>query len=116
MSPSNATAQRGQGEYRGGEPGVAIITGVTFAAREVTYSRVEGLAIFEGDIVLGVADELERALAEHRARIRARDDPGERPFRGRDPRRAPPLAGQDDPVPDRLGPTGSRAGPGRDRA
>ncbi len=74
MSKSNGGAQWGQGEYRGGEPGVAVISGVTFGPREVIYNRVDGLAIFEGDIVLGVADELERALKKHRARTRGSHD------------------------------------------
>ena len=76
MLQSNEGAQWGQGEFRGGEPGVAVISGATFGPREVSYSRIDGLAIFEGDIVLGVADDLEQALEKHRARTRAGNDDG----------------------------------------
>ncbi len=55
-----------QGEFRGGERGTAMISGVEFGPRPVIFSRVDGLAIFEGDIVLGTVDQLERQLAEAR--------------------------------------------------
>jgi len=34
------------------------VKGVTFGPKEVTYSVVDGLAIFEGDICLGNAEEI----------------------------------------------------------
>jgi hypothetical protein len=39
---------------------VAVITGRTFANKSVTYYNVDGLAMFEGDIVLGTVDEVRR--------------------------------------------------------
>jgi hypothetical protein len=36
-----------------------FISGVTFAPKAVQYSVIDGLAIFEGDIVLGTAEEIE---------------------------------------------------------
>jgi astacin len=44
---------KGSDEVRKG-----AISGVTFGPREVTYSVIDGLAIFEGDICLGRADEV----------------------------------------------------------
>jgi len=40
--------------------GTALIDGVTFETKEVQYAEVEGLAIFEGDIVLGTIEEVEK--------------------------------------------------------
>ena len=37
-----------------------LIPGETFAAKEVTYAAIDGKAVFEGDIVLGTVDEVER--------------------------------------------------------
>lgn len=44
----------------------ALITGETFGARAVTYSVIDGLAMFEGDIVLGTVDEVEQQTEELR--------------------------------------------------
>ncbi len=38
--------------------GTTVINGTTFAGKQVTYAEVDGLAIFEGDIVLGRAEDL----------------------------------------------------------
>ena len=38
----------------------ALIPGKTFAGKAVQYAVVDGLAIFEGDIVLGTVEEVER--------------------------------------------------------
>lgn len=43
----------------GGPIRTALIDGVTFTARPVQYAEVDGLAIFEGDIVLGRVEDLE---------------------------------------------------------
>jgi hypothetical protein len=41
--------------------GVAVISGVTFANKSVTYYEVEGVAIVEGDIALGPVDQVRDA-------------------------------------------------------
>src|SRR5262245_5482128 len=53
---------RDGGEFRGGRGSVqtALIRGNTFAAKAVQYVEIDGLAIFEGDIVLGTAEEVAR--------------------------------------------------------
>ena len=49
------------GEFRSStQIGTAIIGGNTFPARAVQYAVVDGLAIFEGDIILGTVEEVER--------------------------------------------------------
>jgi hypothetical protein len=50
----------------------AIIDGATFSARPVQYTVVDDLAIFEGDIVLGTADEVARRTQAHRDAIASR--------------------------------------------
>jgi hypothetical protein len=47
----------------------ALIRGTSFAAKAVQYVEIDGLAIFEGDIVLGTVDEVERASAMLRAEM-----------------------------------------------
>ena len=49
----------------------AVIRGETFEAKQVRYSVVEGLAVFEGDIVLGTVEQVDQ---ETEALKRARDD------------------------------------------
>src|SRR5262245_65707287 len=52
------------GEQRSGPvAGTAFIDGVTFARKGVQYANVDGVAIFEGDIVLGSVKDLKRAEA-----------------------------------------------------
>ena len=41
-----------------------FVKGNTFGHRPVRYSVIDGEAIFEGDIVLGSVDEMERLVAE----------------------------------------------------
>ncbi len=43
--------------------GTAIVARVTFVQKSFQYAEVEGLALFEGDIVLGTVDEV-RANAD----------------------------------------------------
>lgn len=58
------------GEFRGrGLVKTALIRGNTFAAKSVQYVEVDGLALFEGDIVLGTAEEVERASEQLRAEM-----------------------------------------------
>ncbi|MCH6484699.1 M12 family metallopeptidase [Pseudoxanthomonas sp. LH2527] len=49
------------GEFRGAGPvRTALIRGDTFGVRPVQYVEVDGMAMFEGDIVLGTVEEVER--------------------------------------------------------
>ncbi|MBX9400648.1 M12 family metallopeptidase [Lysobacter sp. BMK333-48F3] len=49
-----------QGEFRGGGPvRTALIRGETFRAKAVQYVEIDGMAMFEGDIVLGTVEEVE---------------------------------------------------------
>ena len=58
----NTSRSQGQsvesGELRSGlEVRTALIEGRTFRAKAVQYTVIDGLAIFEGDIVLGTAEQ-----------------------------------------------------------
>ena len=54
-----------QEEFRSSpEVRTGFIRGNTFGIRPITYSAINGEAIFEGDIVLGSVDEMERLVAE----------------------------------------------------
>ncbi|GGW96245.1 hypothetical protein GCM10010297_17650 [Streptomyces malachitofuscus] len=49
----------GSGELRSGPiAGTTLMRGVTFRAKALRYAEVDGLAMFEGDIVLGNVEEL----------------------------------------------------------
>ena len=48
------------------EVSTCLIPGETFGARAVTYAVVDGLAMFEGDIVLGTVDEVNQQTEELR--------------------------------------------------
>lgn len=61
------------GELRSdGQVKTALIRGNTFAAKAVQYVELDGLAIFEGDIVLGTAEE----VAAHSDQLRAETEAG----------------------------------------
>ncbi|GEP28304.1 M12 family metallopeptidase [Cryobacterium levicorallinum] len=49
-----------EGEFQAGESASGFISGVTFGPTEVVYYKVNNLAVFEGDIVLGTVAELEQ--------------------------------------------------------
>jgi astacin len=49
--------------YSISEPRSAFISGNTYNDKEVKYSVIDGLAIFEGDIILGTAEELEKSIS-----------------------------------------------------
>jgi hypothetical protein len=58
---ATGAASAGDGELRSSsEVRTAFISGNTFRARAVQYVVVDGDAIFEGDIVLGTAEQVER--------------------------------------------------------
>ena len=51
------------GEFRSGPVvGTALISGETFAQKGVMYAAVDGLAIVEGDIVIGTVEEVQAAM------------------------------------------------------
>ncbi|TDW28638.1 Dot/Icm T4SS effector Zinc-dependent metalloprotease LegP [Cryobacterium psychrophilum] len=50
-----------EGEFQAEQTtGTAVISGVNLAPTEVTYHEVDGLAVFEGDIVLGTVAEMQQ--------------------------------------------------------
>ncbi|MFJ5552354.1 M12 family metallopeptidase [Streptomyces sp. NPDC093225] len=52
----------GSGEHRSGPiAGVALVSGETFTAKGLPYADVDGMAVFEGDIVLGSVKDLQGA-------------------------------------------------------
>ena len=53
----------------------AIIEGATFGTRAVQYTVIDGLAMVEGDIVLGTAEQVEQRTEVHRQVLR-----GQTPF------------------------------------
>ncbi len=58
------------GEHRGHGPvQTALIRGNSFAAKPVQYVEIDGLAIFEGDIVLGTVEEVRRMSDDLRAEV-----------------------------------------------
>ncbi len=74
MAPRRRTSPNegsdGPGEFRSGnQVRTALIAGNTFRARAVQYVVVDGLAMFEGDIILGTAEEVERTSEQLRAAV-----------------------------------------------
>ena len=60
-TPGNGNGEKGAGEFRSSaRVGTAIIDGNTFRAKAIQYAAVDGMAIVEGDIVLGGVEEVER--------------------------------------------------------
>ncbi len=54
----------------GGRVRTALIDGAGFYGKAVQYAEVDGLAIFEGDIVLGTCEAVERNTAVRKQEIR----------------------------------------------
>lgn len=52
-----------------------IISGETFKNKSIQYAAVDGLAVFEGCIVLGTVDEVEELTAAAKVALDAGDDP-----------------------------------------
>jgi hypothetical protein len=72
-SPANGDTV-GDGDLRGSpRMGTATLSGATFTNKSVTYYDVEGVAIFEGDIAIGVVSDIERQMAA--AREAVKEDP-----------------------------------------
>jgi outer membrane murein-binding lipoprotein Lpp len=60
--PADGAVERG--EFRSGPPaGTALVSGVTFARKGLVYAEVDGMAVFEGDIILGPVEKV-RAAAD----------------------------------------------------
>lgn len=58
------------GEFRSSpEVRTALIEGSTFRGKAVQYAVIDGLAMFEGDIILGTADEVEQTTEALRAEL-----------------------------------------------
>lgn len=71
---------RMSGEFNSGPvSGTAILSGITFAQKGLLYSDIEGLAIFEGDIVLGTVAEV-NAVADFASGTFQQDAGGEMPL------------------------------------
>jgi hypothetical protein len=69
-TPRKAAAGRAAGEFRAqGTVKTALFRGNTFGAKPLQYVEIDGLAIFEGDIVLGTAEEVARMSDELRAEM-----------------------------------------------
>ncbi len=68
--PSRQQAQEGRGEFRS-SPSVrtALIEGNTFRGKPVQYVVLEGLAVFEGDIILGTEQQVAQKTQQLRAEM-----------------------------------------------
>ncbi len=54
------STQQPNGEQRSGPiAGTALVSGTTFTNKGLQYAEVDGLAIFEGDIILGTIEEMQ---------------------------------------------------------
>ena len=74
-SPSGSSSNGdvvGSGDLRGSpRMGTAVISGATFANKSVTYYDVEGVAIVEGDIAIGMVSDVEKRTAAAREAVSA---------------------------------------------
>ncbi len=69
-SARGAAKDSSGGEHRTKGPvQTALIRGNTFAAKPVQYVEIDGLAIFEGDIVLGTVEEVRKMSDDLRAEV-----------------------------------------------
>jgi hypothetical protein len=64
----------GDGDLRGSSRlGTALISGATFTNKAVTYYDLDGMAMLEGDIAIGVVSDIEKKMAA--AQEAVKDDP-----------------------------------------
>jgi hypothetical protein len=69
---TDAVEPVGEGEFRGSpRMGTAVVSGTTFINRSVVYYEVGGLAIVEGDIVLGTVQQVDAGTAAAREAVAA---------------------------------------------
>jgi hypothetical protein len=60
---SKGTANQEAGEFPSGPvAGTALYDGVTFTQKGLQYANIEGMAVFEGDIILGTVEEMEASV------------------------------------------------------
>ena len=71
-NPNERSATEGEFEASP-RVGTALIDGATFVAKPVQYVVIDGLAILEGDIVLGTVEEVERATQARQEALRRGD-------------------------------------------
>lgn len=71
------TEEDSEGEFRSStNVRTAFISGNSFRARAVRYVEVDGDAVFEGDIVLGTVEEVERESEQLKAEVRGEVESG----------------------------------------
>ena len=59
-SPKDNTPRAAEGEHQTGPvAGTALVAGATFGLKGLLYADVDGLALFEGDIILGTVEEVQ---------------------------------------------------------
>jgi astacin (peptidase family M12A)/PASTA domain-containing protein len=63
----NSNTDAGDGYKSSAKKGTAYISGITFGPKKVEFSIIDGLAVFEGDIILGKAEELEKNPGSEKA-------------------------------------------------
>ncbi len=74
---SKESADNGPGEFLESEDvRTGLITGATFHAKPVQYIVRDGLALFEGDIVLGTEEEMDQRTEELRSVMRGELESG----------------------------------------
>ena len=56
----NSNTEVGDEYKSSAKKGTAYISGITFGPKKVEFSIIDGFAVFEGDIILGKAEELEK--------------------------------------------------------
>lgn len=62
-SSKDNTPRSAEGEHRTGPvAGTALVSGATFAIKGLLYADVDGLALFEGDIVLGKTEDVQATV------------------------------------------------------
>ncbi|HEV7904503.1 MAG TPA: Dot/Icm T4SS effector Zinc-dependent metalloprotease LegP, partial [Pyrinomonadaceae bacterium] len=62
-STKDNTPRSAEGEHRTGPvAGTALVAGVTFGLKGLLYADVDGLALFEGDIVLGTTEDVQATM------------------------------------------------------
>ncbi len=63
-TPQSQDSKEQLGESEGVEIGTGILIRRTHPPTQVQYSKIDGLAVFEGDIILGSVEEMEQLMQE----------------------------------------------------
>jgi hypothetical protein len=75
LNPTGSSDRRGRSAQEGGEfrssaeVRTALIQGNTFGAKAVQYSLIDGMGMFEGDIVLGTEEQIEERTRQLQAEM-----------------------------------------------